>query len=70
MSLTLSSHEMEANIHDYSHDQLRTALKKNIALRRYSSLVFIDVIFIILLLVSGGLFFQMLTVGFLDRPGG
>ncbi|XP_066952339.1 LOW QUALITY PROTEIN: WD repeat-containing protein 19 [Macrobrachium rosenbergii] len=33
--LILSSHEMEANIHDYSHEQLRTALKKNIALRRF-----------------------------------
>lgn len=32
--LILSSHEMEANIHDYSHEQLRTALKKNISLRR------------------------------------
>ncbi|KAK3876370.1 hypothetical protein Pcinc_018852 [Petrolisthes cinctipes] len=34
-SLILASHEMEANLHDYSHDQLRTALKKNIALRRF-----------------------------------
>ncbi|KAG7164498.1 WD repeat-containing protein 19-like [Homarus americanus] len=33
--LVLSSHEMEANIHDYSHEQLRKALKKNIALRRF-----------------------------------
>ncbi|XP_045115021.1 WD repeat-containing protein 19-like isoform X2 [Portunus trituberculatus] len=33
--LILSSHEMEANIHDYSHEQLRTALKKNISLRRF-----------------------------------
>ncbi|KAK8722853.1 hypothetical protein OTU49_012085 [Cherax quadricarinatus] len=32
--LILSSHEMESNIHDYNHEQLRTALKKNISLRR------------------------------------
>ncbi|XP_076036473.1 intraflagellar transport protein Oseg6 [Oratosquilla oratoria] len=34
-TLTLASHEMETNIHDYSHEQLRTALQKNISLRRF-----------------------------------
>ncbi|CAL4106792.1 unnamed protein product, partial [Meganyctiphanes norvegica] len=33
--LVLTSHEMEANIHDYSHEQLRIALGKNISLRRF-----------------------------------
>ena len=35
VSQVLASHEMEPNIHDYSHDQLRSALQKNIALRRF-----------------------------------